>query len=263
MKKQTKIGLSLSGGGARAIAHIGVIQALREEKIHINHIVATGSGAIIGVLYAAGLSTEKMLAFVKEENLFKNFQASIPFKGIQYLDSLKKILEQYTVSTSIEQLQIPVSIAVINLKSGELEFLDKGDLSEVLMAACSIPLLFQAVPISQQDYVDGGMLDNMPIKPLQEVCDIILGVNIAPKSTISVGNIDSLYATALRLFDITISENAAKNKAVCDFVIEPKEVLNYSLIKIEAIAELYEIGYNQAKAQMNDILGLIQKKSSL
>lgn len=263
MEKQTKIGLSLSGGGARAVAHIGVLQALSEHGVLVNSIAATGSGAIIGALYAAGLSVEEMLAFVKEERLFKNFQTTIPFKGIQHLEILKNILDYYITTTHIEDLKIPLSVAVTNLRTGKLDFLDRGDLSKVLMATCSIPLIFQAISINQQDYVDGGMLDNMPVQPLKDVCDIILGVNITPKSDKPIGNMDSLYATGLRLFDITLSESATKNRVECDLVIEPKAVLNHSFTKIEFISELYQIGYVQAQAQMKDILQLIQKKGKL
>ena len=113
--QKPKIGISFSGGGARATAHIGVIQALNEKGIKADYIAGTSGGAIVGALYAAGLSVEEMLKFAAEGSLFKLFKAKLPIRGLTSLAYLGKLLEQYIGKDSFEALGIPLTVVASNL----------------------------------------------------------------------------------------------------------------------------------------------------
>lgn len=260
MQKQLKIGYSFSGGGARAAAQAGMIQALRENDIEAGYVAGASGGSIVGALYAAGLSTSEMKSFAAEGNLFKLFKAGLPFRGLISLERLGELLDKYITTSNFEDLNVPLSIAVANLMTGQKEILNSGNLYQAVMASCAIPLLFQPVNIDGQLYVDGGVLDNMPVAPLQENCDFIIGMNIAPNTILPKKELNSMYAVGLRVLHMTASHSSELNFPYCNVVIEPKELANYNILKFDVSEELYEIGYRQAMAQMDDILEQITKK---
>ncbi len=100
-----KIGLCLSGGGARGAAHVGVIRALQENGIDIHAVSGTSAGALVGAVYCAGGSVEKMTAFLKEGSIFKTIKFGIPDRGLGDLKFLNKVLPKYVDNDSFEKLE--------------------------------------------------------------------------------------------------------------------------------------------------------------
>lgn len=260
MAKKVIIGFSFSGGGARAAAQIGMIQALRENNIEADYVAAASGGSIVAALYAAGLSTEKMKAFASQGNLFKLFKPGLPFRGLINLGRLGETLEEQIGSSDFSKLNIPLHVAVTNLMTGQKELINEGDFCKAVMASCAIPLLFQPVSIDGQLYVDGGVLDNMPIAPLQKHCDFIIGMNITPNVVLPKKDLNSMYAVGIRVLNMNASHSSERNFPLCDIVIEPKQLVDYGILNFDASEELYEIGYRQTLTQMNDILERLAKR---
>ena len=148
-----KIGISLSGGGARGFAHIGVLKALEENDIFPDVIAGTSAGAIIGALYAAGKTPDEMLDFVRESSILKIFRVTLPNKGLTSLDYLRERLEEVLPVDDFASLQKELYVAVTNLKSGELEIIHHGLLHETIMASSAIPLVFKPVEIDRKSVV--------------------------------------------------------------------------------------------------------------
>ncbi|MEL7021584.1 MAG: patatin-like phospholipase family protein, partial [Bacteroidota bacterium] len=152
-----KIGLALSGGGARGIAHIGVLQALTEHGIQVDALSGTSAGSIVAALYAAGKTPEEILQFAADNtNLFKMYQFNIPKIGFTSLDYLKNKLAEILDEDSFEHLQLPCHIAITNLQMGVVEIVSTGKLFDVVAASSSIPILFKPIKINDDLYVDGG-----------------------------------------------------------------------------------------------------------
>lgn len=252
-KKTPKIGITFSGGGARAVTHIGIIQAFEENGIKADFVAGTSGGAIIAALYAAGVSVEKMRELAGQGSLFKIYKAGLPIKGFTSLDYLGELLAEYIGIDTFEALPIPLSVVAANLLTGEKEILNKGPLYSAIMASCAIPLLFNPVEINDQLYIDGGIFDNMPVSPLQKTCDLIIGVNVTPNFLLPIGSISNMMSIGTRVFDMAVSENAHSNYPLCDVVIAPKEVLPYGILDFNAHKSLYEIGYQVGLEYIQDI----------
>jgi NTE family protein len=256
MKKEepVRIGIALSGGGARGIAHIGVLQALEEQGISPAVLSGTSAGAIAGALYASGKTPAEMLEFVKDASILKVFKVSFPYSGLARLTYLRERLSAFIPEDRFEALQKKLFITVSNLNTGEPEIIQEGALFRAIMASSAIPLVFQPIEIDGNLYVDGGLLENLPVRPLvYEGLDIIIGVNVMPLVDAPSKSIQSVVGIASRCFDLSIQGNTRPNVEFCDVFIEPKNVHKYNIFQFNKYRQLYEIGYQAALDKIADI----------
>lgn len=257
MNQVKKIGFSFSGGGARAAAHIGILKVLEEHSIRADYVTGTSGGAIVAALYAAGISIDQMQALADEGSLFKIYRPGIPIQGLTTLSYLKKLLTKYIGKETFEGLDIPLSVVTGNLITGKAEIFDKGPLYPAIMASCAIPLIFKPVEINGQPHVDGGVFDNIPIKPLQPHCDITLGFNVMPLMTMQKKQLENMYSIGMRVFEMSVSHLSEMNFPQFDHLIEAQDVVKYSIFNFGASKELYEIGYKAAQENISDVLRLL------
>ena len=138
-----RFGISLSGGGARGILHIGVLEALRNHGIHPEIISGTSIGAFIGVMYAAGMKPLDILDLVKSSKLYKMVRWKVPSSGLLDLRKVKDVLEKYIPEDDFSALKIPFCCAVTNLNSRLSEIKNSGKLFQWVLASASIPLIFE------------------------------------------------------------------------------------------------------------------------
>lgn len=242
-----KVGISLSGGGARGIAHIGVLQALQEYGIEPEMVVGCSAGAIVGALYAAGASTDTMRQFVKDSSMWKLINFGLPSGGLTQLTALKQRLAEFIEVDSFESLKKPLYVGISNLNTGKIVVRHRGELFVVVQASSSIPLVFQPIEIDGQLYVDGGLLCNMPVAPIRKQVDFVIGVNVMPRVHAANRSVNSFMGVAARCFELAVWANTQSEAKKCDLLIEPKEVSEYHLFQFNKQEELYRIGYESAK----------------
>ncbi len=240
-------GLALSGGGARGIAHIGVLKALEEAGIVPDIVAGTSAGAIIGALFAAGKSIEEMLDFVRQGSLYKLYQFRLPTSGLTSLAYLRKILSGALTERTIEDLPKQLFITVSNLTQGEVEVKTQGELIPAISASCAIPLVFRPIKIEGQTYVDGGLFMNLPAQPIRFLCDQLIGVNVMPIGEVEAKSVESVIGIASRCFELGISVNSEQSRSMCDLLIEPEDVSRYNIFQFGKVDELFEIGYEAGK----------------
>ncbi|WP_273565712.1 patatin-like phospholipase family protein [Maribacter halichondriae] len=174
------IGLVLSGGGARGIAHIGAIKALEEHGIYPSHIAGTSAGAVVGALYAGGCSWEEMLDFFKTTQIFSLNKYARNKPGLVDTDKFYDQFKSYLPKDSFETLQKPLYITATNLLDGTLKVFHRGELIRPVLASAAVPGIFAPVKIKNGYYVDGGALNNFPVDLIQMYCDRIVGVYVNP-----------------------------------------------------------------------------------
>ncbi|MBR9919477.1 MAG: patatin-like phospholipase family protein [Bacteroidetes bacterium] len=241
--KKPKIGITLSGGGARGIAHIGVLKALLENDIVPQVISGTSAGSIVGTLYAAGMTTDEMTKFVRSASLWRAIFPSWPNKGFISLSYLRKHLKNHLPTNDFEDLKYPLYITLSRLSDGKAVIKNEGSLLDVITASCAIPLVFQPVSIDGDSYVDGGLLMNLPASVIRDKCDYLIGVNLIPFQEVEEKNIKSMRSILERCFDLTIINNSEQQREICDLLIEPKELPNYNIFQFQKVDELVELGY--------------------
>jgi NTE family protein len=252
-----KVGLVLSGGGARGMVHVGVIKALEESGIPIHTISGTSAGAIVGSLYAAGYTPAEILGFIKEQNLIKIFNLRVPRKGFVRHAFLRKQLVKYLPGNSFEGLNIPLSITVANINTGSAESYQDGPLIDLVVASSSIPIIFEPVRIGSETYVDGGLLMNLPASPVRDTCDVLIGVNLVPRITVADADLSSVFGIGSRCFDLAALNNIKPELALCDIVIEPSEISRFSRFSMSHVEQMFEIGYQETMDQIQRIKSIV------
>ncbi|MCB0572804.1 MAG: patatin-like phospholipase family protein [Phaeodactylibacter sp.] len=257
MSKKVVFGVVLSGGGARGIAHIGVLQALESRGYAPVALSGASAGAIIGALYAAGRKPSEILDFVRQASLFKLFKVGLPYSGLTKLTYLRDKLAEYIEEDSFEALEKKLFVAVANLNTGQCEIRSSGKLFDVVTASSSIPLVFQPVEIDGQLYVDGGLLDNMPVEPLRPVVDVVLAVNVMPQVEVPNKAVQNVFGVAQRCFDLGILANTRPNIERCDLLVEPKAVHAFNIFQLNRYQKLYDIGYNAMMEKMGELEKLL------
>lgn len=254
-----KAGLVLSGGGARGIAHLGVIKALEEAGITFSAISGTSAGSIIGAFYANGYTPAEILAIIKEIKSFKLLRPALSWKGLLKMDVISKFLEQYFPKDDFSTLKIPLHVTATNLKKGKTDIFSNGPLIGAVCASSCIPVLFDPVLYAGELYIDGGILNNLPYEPLRDTCETVIASHCNPVDH----DFDPRNARVVmeRALLLAISCNVYSRGRMCDYFIEPKGLEPYKVLDLNSIDELYQIGYTQAVKQIQD-LGIIEKLSN-
>ncbi len=249
-EKKYKIGLVLSGGGARGFAHLGVIQALNEAGIYPDVISGTSAGALAGVLYADGFSPEEILKLMNTGSRLDFMRPAMPREGLLQINGIIKILKSNLKAASFDQLKIPLYVAATDLNNGKSVYFSKGDLLDPVIASASIPVLFQPVKINNISYVDGGVLDNLPVYPIQNKCKVIIGSFVNPVGYVE--KLSGLINIAERTFMLNMSKEIIEKAKRFNLLIAPKELRNFKILDPEKAADLFELGYKATKAKLKE-----------
>ncbi len=255
-----KIGIALSGGGMRGIAHIGVLKALMENNIHPSIVSGTSAGSIIGAMYAAGKTPDEMLDFVTTTNLFKVFKPGFPLNGLSNLTYLVERLEKYIEIDSFETLEKVLYVYATNLHTGEEQRFQQGKLFDKIMASCAIPLIFKPVEIDNTLFCDGGLVNNLPAKDIHRHCKMVIGSNVIPMETKTKRSLDSFVGVVSRLFEIVPNVNARSQAKYCDVMIEPQGLSEFHFFAIDQAKTIFQKGYDAAMIQMPYIEKVMEKK---
>ncbi len=251
-----KIGIALSGGGVRGIAHLGILKVFEEIGVKPNMLTGTSAGSIVGAFYAYGYSPDEILDVIKKTKLFKILRPSFSWKGLLTLEKAHDFFSQLLPTDSFESLKIPFYVCATNVKNGKQAFFSKGELIKPVMASSAIPVIFLPVQIGENQFIDGGVVNNLPVEPLIGHCDKIIGVHCNPvDEDFEAENMKGLLE---RTFIITISRNVALRKNNCDLFLEPYELRKFSALDFSSLQEIFDIGYKYAKAEIKQIERVVE-----
>jgi NTE family protein len=245
--KKYKIGIALGGGGSRGFAHLGVLQALNEKGIYPEIISGTSAGSIIGAFYCAGFTPEETFNLLRKKKFSDLSKMQIPTNGLFSLDNLGEVIRKNINQKNIQDLKLPFYVCVANLNKGTAEYMSEGPLDVMVQASSAIPVIFSPVKIGNTYYVDGGLVDNLPVRPLVRQCENIIGVNIFPNEEID--KIENLFQVATRTFQISLDNNIIYNRRRCTYYLEPSGVSKYHMLEAKHQQDIFEIGYKYCKKQ--------------
>lgn len=276
-----KLGLALAGGGVKGAAHIGIIQALEENNIKVDMISGTSSGSIVASLYAMGYNAKEMLNLFNysakamiESNpsyIFSSMREnkSLMVDGMRSGYNIETILNEIARYKNIErigELQLPTIIPTVDIKDGkeyiftnaEMEgekYIKDISVGKAVRASASFPVYFAPLKFEDHIFVDGGVLNNVPISELKKAgADKVIGVNFFVQD-ISVRN--NMYSIAIRTIDIMSNKIAEKDLKKSDYtiVIDTGEI---RILDISKINKCYKKGYECALEHMDEIKEIIK-----
>lgn len=237
-----RYGLSLSGGGARAIIQLGILQALHENNIRPSAIAGTSMGAVIGSFVAAGFEPKHIRDIFKKHIDTLSFSwLSLIYSRHRSLTALLDVLQENISADTFESLSIPLYVSITNLNTGKNEIVSSGRLFDFIIASATIPILFKPKIINKTYYVDGGVTNNFPARVLQGKVDKIIGIHV--NYIEPVESFDGIVDVAERLYQVGIYNTVHHKIHLCDYFIDPPEARKFNTFDFEQIDDIYAIGY--------------------
>lgn len=284
-KEELKVGLVLSGGGAKGFAHIGVLKVIDSLGIEVDYIAGTSMGAVIGSLYSTGYSGKQLEAFFNSQDFnvlindeferssktfyerenAEKYAVSLPFENLKFslpsalsrgqnvYNLLYQLMLPVKEINDFSQLPIPFFCVATDIETGESIIMDRGSLAESVTASGALPSLFEPVVIDDQILIDGGVTNNFPVEELRaRGMDIIIGVDVQD----ALKDRESLKSAPEILLQINNFRtiNAMKNKApLTDIYIKP-DITDFSVISFDEGRDIIENGELAAKAKLNELI---------
>lgn len=248
------LGMAFSGGGAKALCHAGVLKAFEEHGIKPDVLAGVSAGAVVAALYADGYSPDSILRISENLHLTDVLRFDWNHGGFFSMEGFKAVLDSFLRAERFEDLAIPLKVVATDLDRGQSVVFDKGSLVDALVASCSVPILFKPYTINGVNYVDGGVLQNLPAFAIRSSCKTLVGVSTGPVRT---GPYDlSMPTIALRSYSLIFRNNATYAKELCDWVIEPATINDFSGSDVDKYQQLFDIGYREANSLLvkNDYL---------
>jgi NTE family protein len=240
-----KIGLVLSGGGARGVCHLGVIKALEEFGVKFDFISGTSVGSVVGCLYSYGYPPDEILKIIKTTSFYRSMKLAWTWTGLLSFDGFRDVLIKYIPENTFDCLKIPVTLAITDIKKGKIEYVSQGELMTPIQASCSVPAVFKPVQYNGSIYVDGGILDNLPVKAIHDKCDFVVGSHCNfITSEFDVSNFRNVIERTLLM---AIHGNTMISKTLCNVLIEPPDAGVYSAFDLGKASEIFEIGYEYTR----------------
>lgn len=251
-----KMGLSLSGGGSKALAHIGVIRFLEENGIEPQVLSGTSGGAIVACLYASGLNADEISWFFNETNMFSTSYYNFKKPGL--IDPLKisKMIDKILPYKNFEDLEKEVYIPTTNLNTGRMKVFSKGPISRAIVASSSYPIVFAPTSIEGDYYVDGGIVNDFPADIIRNKVENLLGVYVANMKEMPGASFTSLKSVIDRTMEIFFATNNQAKFDLCDILLDLPELREYGTFNVsaETLKLIEAMGYERAQKAKDEIL---------
>ncbi|MEM8927384.1 MAG: patatin-like phospholipase family protein [Bacteroidota bacterium] len=252
--QEKQIGLVLSGGGVRGMAHIGLIRAMQEHGIDAQRISGSSVGALVGALYGNGNSIDEMLQFFKDTPLFQYGFFAIGKPGFIDTNRYFKLFKGYFPHDSFEALEKKLSVVATDLLRGAETGFESGNLILPLLASAALTPVFSPVEFNGTMYADGGIMNNFPKEYLESVCDFVIGSNVSIAGELTKKDLKNSIQLAGRITGLAIYASSHQKLKECDLYIEPPALENIGVLDKKGIERAYTIGYDAASFALDGIM---------
>lgn len=249
------IGFALSGGFIKGFAHLGVMQSLLEHDIQPDILSGTSAGALAAAFYADGNEPHEVLNFFAGHKFQDLTKLVIPKVGLFELDEFVDFLRSSLKAKRLEELQLPLIVTATDLDHGRMTHFHKGDIAERIAASCCMPVLFAPVKIDGVNYVDGGLMMNLPVSTIRRICHKVVAINVSPLLASKYKM--NIVSIAMRSYNFMFRSNAIPEREKADLLIEPYNLAGYSNTELEKAEEIFLQGYQSA----NDYLALLKSEN--
>jgi NTE family protein len=279
MHRRPTIGLVLEGGGALGLAHVGVLRWFEEHRIPVDNIAGTSMGGLVGGLYATGMTGDEVDQFVESINWNRSLRNELPYAarsfrrkedkrdypndlefglkhGVSFPSGfnsghqvgliLDRIALPYSNLKSFDELPTPFRCVATDLVSGKATVFADGSLSEALRSTMSLPAIFSPVRRDGQIYVDGGLLDNLPVDVARAMgSDIVIAVHLETPPLKADESL-SAFTVLENSVSVVIAANELQSMEKAD-VIVPVHTEAYSTLDYQAAQKIIALGYSGAQ----------------
>ena len=283
-RKNPRVGLVLSGGGAKGLAHIGVLKTLDSLGVRIDYIAGTSMGAVVGGLYAAGYTGKQLDSIITATNFdllitdgiprksktfyerknaekyalslpFDNFKIQLPSsisRGQNVFNLLSKLTLDVSGIDDFSKLPIPFYCIATNMQTGEEVVLDRGNLAQAIAASSALPTLYQPVRLDNKLLMDGGIVNNYPIEGLESKgLDIIIGVDVQD-DLLKIRELGSVSNILMQINNFREVKDMRGKTDLTDIYIRPN-VTDYSMVSFEDGGKIMQKGEVAAYPKIEEL----------
>jgi NTE family protein len=255
-----KIGLALSGGAARGMAHAGVLRALAEHNIPIDYVAGTSAGSLVGGAWAAGMSIEQIEDLARKMRWRDIGRVTVSRLGVQSNERLEQYLRERLPITRFENLPVPFAAVATELNSGTAVVMrEQGDIPFAIRASCAIPGWYVPVTDEQgRQLVDGGLVAMIPASIARSLgADIVIAVDVNAEGAKFIGPPTSVIGILLQSMMVVQRTASHYQLSMSDFVINPK-IGHIRWDEMGRADELMAAGYAAGIASAPEIVAFIE-----
>lgn len=241
-----RLGIAFSGGGARGFSHIGIVLAMERFGLRASVCSGVSAGSVAAAMYGSGMSAAEMRECFHQHLSFADYKEwTVPREGLMSLRKFKEMLRRWLPVQQLENMSIPTIICATNIDKGVSTGFTSGDTATAVVASCSIPILFPPVRINGFNYIDGGVLRNLPAWAIKDKCDLLLGSNCNPLDR-NYRHRRSMIAIALRTYQLVMKANALQDLELCDYIVQNRNLSRYSTFSVKEMDRIILEGYDAA-----------------
>jgi NTE family protein len=253
-----KLGLALGGGGARGLAHIGVLKVLEEEGLKADFVAGTSVGSLIGALYCCGYGWPELAELARSTDWSDLVAFTVPRLGLVNARKLERLVERLTDRRSLEQLPIPFRAVAVDITRGEEVVLSSGPVSRAVRASASIPVIFEPARLGGRLLVDGGILDNVPTGVVRGMgAEVVVAVNLSGEMSKSRPP-ENLVDVVIYSLELLIHGQGQRGTAAADVPVVP-DLGGFSYRSLAPREELMKRGEAAMRAALPALLRRLRR----
>jgi NTE family protein len=247
-KFPTEVTLCLSGGAARGAYQLGAISVLQDHNVKIKAISGTSIGALIGAALGCQKSADEIFDVISSKEFKSVFKPSFGKGYFFRLDDSAKVIDKLIDRASFEELSIPLTLCVCDVKDESAKYYNSGvDFKKLVLASCSIAPLFKPVELYGRTFVDGGVVDNFPVEQLQRYDYPIIGINLHPKYRKTPS---SVFGWLKKNIHTAWQSQYYRKSNLCDIYLCNEELNNVKIFSFKDLQKAYGLG----KKDMHNIM---------
>lgn len=247
------LGLVLSGGAARGAFHLGVLAFFDEHNIKFEAYSGSSIGSIIATSYASGVPPKEQLKIFKSKELRKSIKFNPFLNGFFKIDTKNSLIKELLPISKLENISKPVFICVYDYKNKELIYYPKGDTIKLCVASCALLPIFKTQKYEHRKLIDGGLIDNIPIRPLLNKNLKICSIDLLPrKNQALTKTLNPIKLLKRRAFK-TWHQNVNYSINHSDIYITNQKLRDFKMFTFEGLDELFNLGYKEASNYLSSI----------
>lgn len=252
------VGLALSGGTAKSLAHIGVLRALEEAGIAVDCLAGTSGGAIVGAVYAAGFGVEELTELAGKLRWRHLARLTFPRLGLLNNSGVRGFLTDLLGDVTFADLRLPLAIVGTDFLTGEKVVFREGKVADAAMISSSIPNVFEPVEQNGTLYVDGGLVEYLPVETVREFGPkMVIAVNLGYREG-RASRPGNLLHVAMQVVGIATRANTRLSESRADIVIRPPAA-SFPPFDLTASAQLIEVGYAETRRRIPEIRAVLDR----
>jgi len=254
------VGIALSGGAARCIGQIGVLEVLEKAGIEVDAIAGTSGGRFVGALYASGrVSIPEMKRLARGIKWRHVVRPNLPKQGLISSEKIYRYVRDILNDMTFEDLKIPLAVVASDLRNGDKVVISQGSVARAVQASCSLPVIFTPTSLNGRILVDGGYVSQLPVLAAKENlgAKFVIGVDVNCNK-VETARLDNLFQIGTHFIALFARRNAFVERQFADVMIDV-DARGVSLLDLDKADLLMERGRQAAQAKLDQIIEKLEK----